>query len=157
MRRALKIICLIMLVGSGINLIAGLISLFVSFGTDGGVVLGGGMELDAAVAAASSALLSLLGSLAGIIVSCLGIRGSDDPSKIRAFKIVAIIGAAVATVSLFSGLLDGISAPPNAASVLIALLMVVLSAMAAEIQRESLGIRMRSMKDVSDDGDSHNA
>ena len=87
-QKALKVISIIMIVFAALTLLLGI----------GGIVTGG-------------ALVILLGGAINLAIGIFGLRGANDPRKIGAFYVLAIIGLAFAVLSalgtFFGGSADG--------------------------------------------------
>ena len=112
-QKALKVISIIMIVFAALTLLLGI----------GGIVTGGALGIlgagsgDAGSAAlvggvaAVAGFVILLGGAINLAIGIFGLRGANDPRKIGAFYVLAIIGLAFAVLSalgtFFGGSADG--------------------------------------------------
>ncbi|MFQ8869274.1 MAG: hypothetical protein ACLR67_13380, partial [Eggerthella lenta] len=100
-QKALKVISIIMIVFAALTLLLGI----------GGIVTGGALGIlgagsgDAGSAAlvggvaAVAGFVILLGGAINLAIGIFGLRGANDPRKIGAFYVLAIIGLAFAVLS----------------------------------------------------------
>ena len=106
-QKALKVISIIMIVFAALTLLLGI----------GGIVTGGALGIlgagsgDAGSAALVGGFVILLGGAINLAIGIFGLRGANDPRKIGAFYVLAIIGLAFAVLSalgtFFGGSADG--------------------------------------------------
>ena len=94
-QKALKVISIIMIVFAALTLLLGI----------GGIVTGGALGILVA------GFVILLGGAINLAIGIFGLRGANDPRKIGAFYVLAIIGLAFAVLSalgtFFGGSADG--------------------------------------------------
>ena len=105
-QKALKVISIIMIVFAALTLLLGI----------GGIVTGGALAFRETPAlcggvAAVAGFVILLGGAINLAIGIFGLRGANDPRKIGAFYVLAIIGLAFAVLSalgtFFGGSADG--------------------------------------------------
>ena len=99
-QKALKVISIIMIVFAALTLLLGI----------GGIVTGGALGILGAGSGDAGSVI-LLGGAINLAIGIFGLRGANDPRKIGAFYVLAIIGLAFAVLSalgtFFGGSADG--------------------------------------------------
>ena len=126
-QKALKVISIIMIVFAALTLLLGI----------GGIVTGGALGiLGAGSGDAGSA--ALLGGAINLAIGIFGLRGANDPRKIGAFYVLAIIGLAFAVLSALGTFFGGSADGGDIASALFGLVLpLVCVLLAYNIKKEN--------------------
>lgn len=108
-RTGLKIISVVILALGLYDLIPGLILVFANGAPDiaSSVMLVKGVEYTGATPALVFGILCVVSGLIFVLVGLLGWRGASDPTKIKPFFILAIIGSVFAVLLLVLDLVTG--------------------------------------------------
>ena len=126
-QKALKVISIIMIVFAALTLLLGI----------GGIVTGGGAALVGGVAAVAGFVI-LLGGAINLAIGIFGLRGANDPRKIGAFYVLAIIGLAFAVLSALGTFFGGSADGGDIASALFGLVLpLVCVLLAYNIKKEN--------------------
>ena len=139
-QKALKVISIIMIVFAALTLLLGI----------GGIVTGGALGIlgagsgDAGSAAlvggvaAVAGFVILLGGAINLAIGIFGLRGANDPRKIGAFYVLAIIGLAFAVLSALGTFFGGSADGGDIASALFGLVLpLVCVLLAYNIKKEN--------------------
>ena len=126
-QKALKVISIIMIVFAALTLLLGI----------GGIVTGGALGiLGAGSGDAGSA--ALVGGAINLAIGIFGLRGANDPRKIGAFYVLAIIGLAFAVLSALGTFFGGSADGGDIASALFGLVLpLVCVLLAYNIKKEN--------------------
>ena len=124
-QKALKVISIIMIVFAAITLLLGL----------GGIVTGGALGFlgvgengsdDAVIAgglAITVGLAILVGGCIDLAIGIFGLRGANDPRKIGAFFVLAVIGLVFAALNSLGTFFGGNASGSDIASALVGLIL----------------------------------
>jgi hypothetical protein len=106
-RKALKIICIIMLVLSIIGIVLGALML-AGFAVMGySTVDVQGQSFDAGLVTGSVGIVFIVANVLDLIVAVLGIKGCNTPSKIKPFLIICYITLACMVISVVMSVVQG--------------------------------------------------
>ena len=134
-QKALKVISIIMIVFAALTLLLGI----------GGIVTGGALGILGAGSgalvggvAAVAGFVILLGGAINLAIGIFGLRGANDPRKIGAFYVLAIIGLAFAVLSALGTFFGGSADGGDIASALFGLVLpLVCVLLAYNIKKEN--------------------
>lgn len=133
-QKAIKVISIILIIVSVIAILVGLITMM-----GGMAVIGAGSqvtEADQEFYATGAGLLlflglgSLISGIIDLIIGIFGLRGAKDPSKIKPFFVISIIGLILAVLNLLGAITSGAditSVSSNIISVILLALCVYFS------------------------------
>ena len=138
-QKALKVVSIIMIVFAALTLLIGIASIV------GGGAIGmagaGSNESDLALVgglAVAAGLIVLLGGCIDLLIGIFGLRGANDPRKIGAFYVLAIIGLVFAVLSALGTLFAGSADGSDIVSALVGLLLpAVCVLLAYNIKKEN--------------------
>ena len=120
-QKALKVISIIMIVFAALTLLLGI----------GGIVTGGALGI-------LGAGIGDLGGAINLAIGIFGLRGANDPRKIGAFYVLAIIGLAFAVLSALGTFFGGSADGGDIASALFGLVLpLVCVLLAYTIKKEN--------------------
>lgn len=139
-QKALKVISIIMIVFAALTLLLG-IGGIVTGGALGILGAGSGDDGSAALVggvAAVAGFVILLGGAINLAIGIFGLRGANDPRKIGAFYVLAIIGLAFAVLSALGTFFGGSADGGDIASALFGLVLpLVCVLLAYNIKKEN--------------------
>lgn len=127
---ALKVISIILIVISVFGIVGGIMLImggsivgFAGSNPDVAVEISEGVEstgvnltagqatMAVTLVAVAAGVVMIIASALVLITGILGVRGSNDPSKIMPFRVFCIIGLVFSAISLFTTLTDGSGSP----------------------------------------------
>ena len=134
-QKALRVICIIMMILAVI--VAALGALMVFGGGLTGQTIVQGQAMDAAAAANMVGIGLIVGAVIDFFIALLGAHGAKRPGKLGLFKIICIIGAVLSIVGVISVVLQGQynSVFSNA---VMALLQVICAGLAIKISNHAV-------------------
>lgn len=136
-QRALRIICIVMMVLAVVMAALGALLFFGSAALVGETLNVEGQALDAAQAAKTLGLGIIVTAVIDFFIALLGAHGAKRPGKLGLFKIVCIIGAIISIVGIVAGVMQG-QYDSLASSVLMAVLQIVCAGLAIKISNHAV-------------------